>query len=165
MPRSTNHQVQRRLHGRPPVRFRRRASQFVVSSHVHHRASLRGNPDLRRRPAAALDPGRLGHARAEPHPWPPPGQQESRDVLYIAGAVGSTGRSGGGEASEIEAAGWTWFLELQDTGQRGGSCNSGGRESILGAWERGSMSFGLWFGCLAASPHVFDGHGRVGYSH
>ena len=82
MPRSTNHQVQRRLHGRPPVRFRRRASQFVVSSHshVHHRASLR------RRPAAALDPGRLGHAHAEPHPWLPPGQQEMLFTLQVAAA-------------------------------------------------------------------------------
>ena len=98
MPRSTNHQVQRRLHGRPPVRFRRRASQFVVSSHshVHHRASLR------RRPAAALDPGRLGHAHAEPHPWLPPGQQEMLFTLQVAAA-----RRGGQEEAR------PWRLKQQ----------------------------------------------------
>ena len=98
MARSTNHPVQRCLHGRPPVRFRRRASQFVVSSHshVHHRASLR------RRPAAALDPGRLGHAHAEPHPWLPPGQQEMLFTLQVAAA-----RRGGQEEAR------PWRLKQQ----------------------------------------------------
>jgi len=45
----------------------------------------------------------------------------TRDVLYIAGGGGSTGRSGGGEALEIEAARRPWFLELQDTDSEEGA--------------------------------------------
>jgi len=45
----------------------------------------------------------------------------TRDALYIAGGGGSTGRSGGGEALEIEAARRPWFLELQDTDSEEGA--------------------------------------------